>query len=93
MTTPVLVFGIVISTLMGAAFHLWRGGSAGKLLLYLILGWLGFWGGHFAGNLLGWTFGSIGQLRLGMAILSGLAFLAVGHWLSLTDGNKRPAKR
>jgi len=93
MTTPVLLFGIVISTLLGAAFHLWRGGGAGKLLLYLLLGWLGFWGGHIAGNLLGWTFGSIGQLRLGMAILTGVVFLGVGHWLSLVDVDQRPKKR
>jgi len=93
MTTPVLLFGIVISTLLGAAFHLWRGGGAGKLLLYLILGWLGFWGGHLVGNLIGWTFGSIGQLRLGMAILAGVAFLVIGHWLSLVDVENRSAKR
>ena len=89
MTTPVLLFGIVISTLFGAAFHLWRGGNASKMLLYLILAWLGFWGGHVAGNLFGWTFGSIGQLRLGMAAITCLAFLAIGHWLSLGENEKK----
>jgi hypothetical protein len=85
MTIPTLLFGFVISTLIGAGFHLWRGGSPVSLLLYLILSWIGFWIGHFAGNSLDWTFGSIGQLRLGMASLTSLAFLAVGHWLSLVE--------
>ena len=89
MTTPILLFGIVISTLYGAGFHLWRGGGISRLVLYLIIGWLGFWIGHFAGNLLDWTFGSIGQLRLGMATLVSLAFLSIGYWLSLVDVNKK----
>jgi hypothetical protein len=85
MTIPALLFGIVISTLYGAAFHLWRGGNSGRLILYLILGWVGFWIGHIAGNLFNWTFGSIGQLRLGMATISSLIFLSVGYWLSLVQ--------
>ncbi len=89
MTTPTLLFGLVISTLYGAGFHLWRGGSSGSLILYLILSWIGFWIGHFAGNSLEWTFGSIGQLRLGMATLTSLAFLAIGHWLSLVEVEKK----
>lgn len=89
MTIPTLLFGIVLSTLYGAAFHLWRGGGMGKLLLYLILGWLGFWIGHYLGNLLGWNFSSLGQLRLGMATLTSLVFLSVGHWLSLVEVEKK----
>lgn len=85
MTLPALLFGVLVSTLMGAAFHLWKGGGLGRLLLYLILGWVGFWIGHVLGNALGWTFGSIGPLRLGMAIVAGLAVLGFGHWLSLVQ--------
>jgi hypothetical protein len=85
MNIPIILFGIVLSTLFGAAFHVWRGGGINRLILYLILGWLGFWIGHFAGNLLGWNFGSIGQLRLGMATLACFLFLSVGYWLSLVD--------
>jgi len=85
MTIPALLFGILISTLYGAAYHLWRGGGAGKLVLFLILGWIGFWAGHAIGNYLNWTFGSLGQLRLGMATLSSLVFLSLGHWLSLVE--------
>jgi len=89
MTIPVLLFGIVLSTLYGAAFHLWRGGGVGKLVLYLILGWLGFWIGHFLGNLLGWDFGTLGQLRLGMATLTAFVFLSIGHWLSQVEVERK----
>jgi hypothetical protein len=85
MSLPHLLFGIVLSTLYGAAFHLWRGGGVGRLALYLILGWAGFWVGHFLGNYLGWTFGSIGPLRLGSATLSSITFLGLGYWLSLVE--------
>jgi len=89
MTIPALLFGILISTLYGAAYHLWRGGGAGKLVLFLILGWIGFWAGHAIGNYLNWTFGSLGQLRLGMATLSSLVFLSLGHWLSLVEVERK----
>ena len=87
MTLPSVLFGLLVSTCMGAVFHFWRGGSLGRLILYLILSWSGFWAGHLVGELLGWTFGSIGPLRFGMAVLGGLITLAVGYWLSLVKND------
>lgn len=83
MTLPAVLFGILVSTLMGAVFHLWKNGSFGRLLLYLILAWVGFWAGHLLGNRFGLTFGSVGPLRLGMGVLVGVGTLLAGHWLSL----------
>lgn len=85
MTIPALLFGFLVSTLMGAAFHLWKGGGIGRLFLYLILAWIGFWAGHMLGNRLGWTFGSIGPLRFGMAILVAIVTIFFGYWLSLVS--------
>ena len=65
--------------------RLWKGGGLGRLILYLILGSIGFWIGHVLGNVLGWTFGSIGPLRLGMAVVAGIGVLLFGHWLSLVQ--------
>jgi uncharacterized membrane protein YeaQ/YmgE (transglycosylase-associated protein family) len=89
MTLPALLFGFIISTLLGSVFHLLRGGSAGRLLLYLILGWTGFWLGHFLAGQFDWTFVSIGPLHLGPAAIGSLIFLAVGYWLSLNDAGKK----
>ncbi len=90
MTVPAVVFGFLVSTFLGAAFHLWRGGGLGRLLLYLVLAWVGFWLGHLAGEGLGITFGSIGPLRFGMAVIGGLATLGVGYWLSLIREDEGP---
>jgi hypothetical protein len=89
MTLPSLIFGIVLSSLYGAAFHLIRGGSFGRLLLYLILAWSGFWVGHFLAEQLGWNFASVGSLNLGMASIVSILFLIVGYWLSLVEIQKR----
>jgi hypothetical protein len=85
MTLPAFLFGFLISTLLGAIFHLWKDGGFGRLLLYLILAWVGFWAGHLIGNSLGWTFISIGPLRLGMALLAAAITLYAGNWLSLIN--------
>lgn len=83
MTIPAVLFGFLVSTIMGALFHLWKNGGLGRLILYLLLAWFGFWVGHILGNSLGWTFFSIGPLRLGMALLVGAVILYAGYWLSL----------
>lgn len=85
MTLPTLLFGFLLSTLYGALFHLWRGGGAGRLSLYLITGWLGFWSGQVLASRWNWTFGSLGPLHIGMATLGSILFLFIGHWLSLVE--------
>ena len=82
MTLPAFIFGMLISTLYGAAFHLFRGGGFGRLILYILLGWLGFWGGHVLASNLNWTFASLGPLHIGIATISSFLFLFIGHWLS-----------
>lgn len=82
MTLPALLFGIVLSSAYGAAFHFWKDGSLPKLGLYLLLAWLGFWSGHLLGAALGWTFAAVGPLNVGMATVGAAVFLFVGEWLS-----------
>jgi len=88
MTLPAFFFGILVSTLIGSAFHLWRGGGLGRFILYIILSWIGFWAGHEIGDQIGWTFWSIGPLRLGMACIGSFLFLGMGYWLSLVKVEK-----
>lgn len=85
MTIPGFLFGVLVSTLYGAGFHLWRGGSLGKLVLYTLLGWFGFWMGHIVGNLLDWSFARVGPLNFGAATVSSILFLFIGHWLSQVE--------
>ncbi len=89
MTLPAFLLGFVLSTLYGAAFHLWRGGSLGRLIFYLALSWAGFWIGQFLAELLGWSFLSVGPLHLGMATLVSAIFLLAGYWLSLVEVQRK----
>lgn len=83
MTISAILFGVLVSTFAGAAFHLWKNGGVGRLFLYVLLAWGGFWGGHILGQVLGWTMLSIGPLRFGTALLGCAVFLGVGYWFSL----------
>ena len=81
MTLPAIVFGIVLSTLFGTAFHVWRGGGLRKLAILILLSWGGFWAGQIAGAALNLTFGRVGTLLLGTASAGSLIVLVIGNWL------------
>lgn len=81
MTLPSLVLGAVIATLLGAAFHLWRGGGLGRLLLYFLLAWLGFWAGHFLAAQFDLGLFTIGPLYVGVGSVVSIGLLFFGHWL------------
>ncbi|MFH1908103.1 MAG: hypothetical protein ABIL11_12110 [Chloroflexota bacterium] len=89
MTIPALFFGLLLSSLYGAAFHFWKGGSLKKLLLLIVIAWVGFWGGHLLGGKLGWTFFAIGPINAGMATLGSAVVLFVGNWLSLVEVQRK----
>ncbi len=94
MTIPILVFGVLLASLYGAAFHLWKDGGLGRLILYIVLSWVGFALGDWTGGALGWTFGSVGSLHVGMATIGSVIFLLAGHWLSLIQvENPGPSRR
>lgn len=83
MTLPSFVLGAILASIFGAAFHIWRGGSGMRLLLYMALAWTGFWGGHWIAQQLGWTVFTLGPLNIGLASLGSWLVLSLGYWLSL----------
>jgi len=82
MTIPSLIFAFLIASLLGFLYHLIRGGGLGRILLFLIFGWLGFAVGHLVGIWQGWVLMPVGELNLGMSILGSLIFLVGGDWIS-----------
>lgn len=82
MPIPTILVGILLSSIYGALFHLWRGGSLRRLFFYLVLAWAGFWAGEFAGWYLGWDIFAVGMMNAGTATLGSLLFLVIGDWLS-----------
>jgi hypothetical protein len=83
MTFPAFIFGSLLALLFGGIFHLWKGGGFGRVLLYLLLSFLGFWAGHFVFEIFEWRFLRLGPINLGSAIIGMLVFLLGGYWLSL----------
>lgn len=85
MTIPSAFLGLLIASLFGTFYHLWRGGGPGRILFYLVLAWLGFFGGHFLGGWGGWRLFFLGPLDLGMGTVGALVFLFLGDWLGRVE--------
>lgn len=81
MISASLILGMLLSSLYGAVFHFWRGGSSGRLFLYLVLSWIGFLAGHYVATFLNINFGKVGELHVGIASIGSILLMAFGHWL------------
>jgi hypothetical protein len=92
MTIPGLILGTLVGALIGGLLHLLVGGHIGRLFLYLIFGFAGFWLGHIAAEILGWTFLSYGPVHVGLGVLFSLAVTGLGYWLSLVQTVKKPSQ-
>ena len=80
------LFGFIIATLLGAIFHIWRDGGIGRLLMYLLLSWLGFLVGHWAAIGLELKLMNVGPVNLAGGIVGSVIFL-LGHWFGKIDQN------
>lgn len=82
MTFPAITLGFILATLYGALFHLFVGGDARRLALYLVTAWFAFGAGQVFGSLLGISLFSIGALHVFAASLTcWIAMISV--WLVL----------
>jgi hypothetical protein len=53
------------------------------LFFFNLLSWLGFWLGHFVGELTGVRFLPLGPINFGPAIIGTVVVLFLGFWLSM----------
>ena len=81
MTLPTILLGLLIALLYGALYHLIRGGTFWRLLLYLGLSVLGFAAGHIVGLWRGWVFVPLGSLNFGISSIGSMVILLLGDWL------------
>jgi hypothetical protein len=84
-TIQTWLLAFALATLYGAAFHVWQGGGARRLALYLLAGWLGFFIGHFAGDVLGIHLLKVGALNAFSATIGSVIALAAARLLVTTD--------
>jgi hypothetical protein len=82
MSFPSFLLGCLIAMIFGSAFHFWRGGKFGRLLLFNLFAIVGFWVGHLVGSLMDVHFLTLGPLNLGVSILFTILVLFAGGWLS-----------
>jgi hypothetical protein len=82
MTLPAILLALLFALLIGALYHLLRGGGIGYLLLFLGLSILGFGAGHLLSLWLNWDFLPLGQINAGLSSVGSVIFLIIGDWLS-----------
>jgi hypothetical protein len=85
MTLPTLLFALLTALFYGALYHLIRGGSFWRLILYFGLSIFGFAAGHFIGLWRGWIFIPVGSLNFGLSSIGSFAILIFGDWLSRVE--------
>ena len=88
MNVLAFLLGNVLAAFYGALFHLVRGGSVGRLILFLVVSVITFWFGHLVANIIGMTFLSIGPVRVGLATIFTLVGLIAAEWLSAVDSHE-----
>lgn len=87
MTLPTLLLALLIALFYGTFYHLVRGGSFWRLLLYLGLSLFGFVMGHLIGIWRGWVLIPIGEMNLGLSTVGSIVVLILGDWLSRVEVN------
>ena len=85
MNLPAILFGGILASMIGLVFHLIRGGSVRRMMLYLITGWIGFIVGHQLGTMTGTTLLRIGAINLLTAALGALLSLILLEILAPTS--------
>ena len=91
MTTPGVYFGLLIATTCGLAFHIIRGGTLGRLVLYVLTAWVTFFVGQLVGEWLNWRLLRVGTLNLFPALLA--TFLGLGAAAILAGPERKRQKR
>lgn len=85
MTAPAFIFSFLLASFLGAAFHFWKGGGTGRLLLDLILSWLGFFLGNWLSGVWGISLLMIGPVSGGFGALGSLILLFTANWIIQLD--------
>ena len=89
MTLPAFLFALLIALFYGTLYHLIRGGSFWRFLLYLCLSVLGFALGHLIGLWRGWVLLPVGSINLGLSSIGSILMLLFGDWLTHMEADQQ----
>jgi hypothetical protein len=93
MNLPTIYLGLLIASLIGLVFHAVRGGTLGRLLLYVVTAWVAFFLGHALAALMGWDAGRLGGLNLLPAIVATVIGLLLAALLAGPRDRNAPPPR
>jgi uncharacterized membrane protein YccC len=93
MNGPTVYLGFLIASVIGFAFHALRGGTLGRLVLYIVTAWVAFFLGHALASLMGWDAGRLGGLNLLPAIVATVIGLLVASLLAGPSNRRTPPPR
>ena len=80
---PYLLLSLLLGSLYGTLFHLWRGKTARDLIIFFLTGIVGFWLGQTLGNLINSELFLIGPLHILEATALSWISLFVVKWLKV----------
>jgi uncharacterized membrane protein YccC len=93
MNGPTVYLGFLVASVIGFAFHALRGGTLGRLVLYIVTAWVAFFLGHALASLMGWDAGRLGGLNLLPAIVATVIGLLVASLLAGPSNRRTPPPR
>lgn len=80
-----LILAFLLATAYAALFHLFFGGTWGRILAYVTISWFGFALGHIIFSWFNFNFVSLGVIHIDGATLGAIFFLFVTKWLLETE--------
>ena len=92
MPSSVFAFAFVLATMYGLGFHVFMGGSARRMVLFVVTSWIGFLLGQYIGDFLLISIFRIGIVHLLPATLASFAFLVFAHLIT-TETEGRVTRR
>ena len=88
MTIHAIILSFIVATLLGATYHLLRGGSLRRLGLYIFAANISFFLGHGFSELVHWQLVQLGSINLFPAILATI----LGLLLTTALAGQEPVK-
>lgn len=82
MTTPAILFCLLVGALYGCVYHLIHGGNFFSLLVYIVVAIAGFFLGHYLGTLTGVEFIHVGMINFGNASIISIICLVISGLIS-----------
>jgi hypothetical protein len=97
MTIHSIILSFVLASLLGAVFHVLRGGSLRRLGLHLLAANLSFFIGHWLSELIHWQLLRIGAINLFPSVLATIIGLILTTTLAgeepETNSKKKPRRK